>query len=59
MARRTCAPAWFWGLGALILTGLTAEIDGRMQLAGSLVTLVAAGSPGALIEPFVQHLPTR
>lgn len=51
--------AWFWGLGALILTGLTTEIVGRMQLAGSLVTLIAAGSPGAQIDPFVQHLPTR
>jgi hypothetical protein len=51
--------AWFWGLGALILTGLTTETVGRTQLAGSLVTLIAAGSPGAQIDPFVQHLPTR
>jgi hypothetical protein len=51
--------AWFWGLGALILTGLTTEIVGRMQLAGSLVALITAGSPGAQIDPFVQHLPPR
>ena len=51
--------AWFWGLGALILTGLTTELVGRLPLAGSLVTLVTAGSPGAQIDPFVQHLPTR
>ena len=51
--------AWFWGLGALILTGLTTELVGRMQLAGSLVALITAGSPGAEIDPFVQHLPPR
>lgn len=51
--------AWFWGLGALILTGLTTEIVGRMQLAGSLVALITAGSPGAEIDPFVQHLPPK
>lgn len=51
--------AWFWGLGALILTGLTTELVGRMQLAGSLVALITAGSPAAEIDPFVQHLPPR
>lgn len=51
--------AWFWGLGALILTGLTTELVGRMQLAGSLVAVITAGSPGAEIDPFVQHLPPR
>jgi hypothetical protein len=56
---RRIHPAWFWGLGALILTGLTTELVGRLPLAGSLVTLVTAGSPGAQIDPFVQHLPTR
>ena len=56
---RRIQPAWFWGVGALILTGLTTEIVGRTQLAGSLVTLINAGSPGAQIDPFVQHLPTR
>jgi hypothetical protein len=56
---RRIHPAWFWGLGALILTGLTTELVGRLPLAGSLVTLVTAGSPGAQIDPFVQHLPPR
>jgi len=56
---RRIHPAWFWGLGALILTGLATELVGRLPLAGSLVTLVTAGSPGAQIDPFVQHLPPR
>jgi hypothetical protein len=30
-----------------------------MQLAGSLVTFITAGSPAAQIDPFVQHLPIR
>lgn len=54
---RRIHPAWFWGLGALIAAGLTTEFVGRMQLAGSLVTLITAGSPGAQVDPFVQHLP--
>jgi hypothetical protein len=56
---RRIHPAWFLGLGALILSGLTTELVGRMPLAGSLVTLITAGSPAARIDPFVQHLPLR
>lgn len=42
-------PAWLWGLG-FVLTGITvSEIVGRSALAGELVALVAAGSPGATV----------
>lgn len=54
---RRVHPAWLWGLGALMLTGLTTEIAGRSPMAGRLVAAVTAGSPGAAIDPFVQHLP--
>lgn len=54
---RRIHPAWLWGLGALIITGITTEIVGRSSLAGSMVALVTAGSPGAQMDPFVQHLP--
>lgn len=49
--------AWIWGLGALVIAGLTTEIVGRSQFAGSIVALVTAGSAGANVDPFVQHLP--
>ena len=54
---RRIHPAWFWGLGALILSGLITELVGRMPVAGSLATLITVGSPGAQIHPFAQHLP--
>jgi hypothetical protein len=56
---RRIHPAWFWGVGALILSGLTTELVGRMPLAGSLVAFITAGSSAALIDHFVQHLPPR
>lgn len=56
---RRVHPAWAWGLAALILTGLTTELVGRTALAGEVVTIITAGSPGARIDPFVQHLPPR
>ncbi|MBX3511651.1 MAG: hypothetical protein KF700_10665 [Hyphomonadaceae bacterium] len=49
--------AWLWGLGALIVTGATTEIAGRSPLAGWMVAQITAGSAGAQIDPFVQHLP--
>ncbi len=52
-------PAWFWGLGVLVATGVTTEIVGRTPLAGVAVTRITAGSPGAEVDPFVQHLPPR
>lgn len=54
---RRIHPAWLWGLGALIMTGITTETAGRSPLAGWLVARITAGSPGAAIDPFVQHLP--
>jgi uncharacterized membrane protein SirB2 len=54
---RRIHPAWLWGLGALIITGFTTETAGRSPLAGVLVAHITAGSPGADIDPFVQHLP--
>lgn len=54
---RRIHPAWLWGLGALVITGLTTEIVGRSQLAGAMVARITARSPGAEIDPFVQHLP--
>ena len=54
---RRIHPAWLWGLGVLAITGLTTEIAGRSPLAGWLVARITAGSPGAQIDPFVQHLP--
>jgi uncharacterized membrane protein SirB2 len=49
--------AWLWGLGVLVAAGLTTEIFGRAQVAGATVKLITAGSPGAQVDPFVQHLP--
>lgn len=54
---RRVHPAWISGLSVLILAGLTTEIAGRTQFAGSMVRFITAGSPGALVDPFVQHLP--
>lgn len=56
---RRIHPAWFWGLGILILTGLTTELVGRVGWTGALVTFITAGSPAAQIDPLVQHLPPR
>lgn len=54
---RRVHPAWWWGLGVLVVAGLTTELVGRAPLAGSMVQLITAGSPGANVDPFVQHLP--
>jgi hypothetical protein len=56
---RRVHPAWWYGLGALILTGITTEVLGRSSFAGSLVALINADAPGAEIDPFVQHLPPQ
>jgi hypothetical protein len=49
--------AWWWGLGALIMTGATTEIAGRSPIAGDIVALITAGTAGEKIDPTVQHLP--
>ncbi|MFT3726081.1 MAG: hypothetical protein QM773_21150 [Hyphomonadaceae bacterium] len=56
---RRIHPAWWWGLGALILSGVTTETLGRAPIAGEMAALITAGTPGAKIDPFVQHLPPR
>jgi uncharacterized membrane protein SirB2 len=56
---RSVHPAWWYGLGALILTGITTEMLGRSSFAGSLVALITAGAPGAEVDPFVQYLPPK
>lgn len=54
---RRIHPAWLWGLSILIVAGLTTELVGRSQVAGAAVRLITADSPGASVDPFVQHLP--
>jgi uncharacterized membrane protein SirB2 len=56
---RRIHPAWWWGLGALILTGVTTETFGRAPMAGDIVALITAEAPGEEIDPFVQHLPPQ
>ncbi len=57
MRDRRVHPAWLWGLGALIVTGVATEIVGRSALAGRMVAVITEGTPGAQVDPFVQHLP--
>jgi hypothetical protein len=59
LRERRVHPAWWWGLCALILSGVTTETLGRAPIAGEMAALVTAGSLGAEIDPFVQHLPPR
>ena len=54
---RRIHPAWLWGFGALVFTGITTEVVGRSPLAGWMVARITEGTPGAQIDPFVQHLP--
>lgn len=56
---RRVHPAWWWGLCALILSGVTTETLGRAPIAGEMAALITAGTPGAEVDPFVQHLPPR
>lgn len=36
-------PAWAWGLGALVATGIATEVVGRSALAGAAVAAITAG----------------
>lgn len=56
---RRVHPAWWWGLCALILSGVTTETLERAPIAGEMAALITAGTPGAEVDPFVQHLPPR
>lgn len=56
---RRVHPAWWWGLCALILSGVTTETLGRAPIAGEMAALITDGTPGAEVDPFVQHLPPR
>lgn len=58
LRERRVHPAWMWGLSVLVLAGLTTEMVGRSPWAGSAVRVLTAGSPGAYVDPFVQHLPS-
>jgi hypothetical protein len=42
-----------------MLTGVTTEVVGRSPIAGDIVALITAETPGELINPFVQHLPQQ
>jgi hypothetical protein len=33
-------PAWAWGLGALVVTGIATEVAGRSALAGAAVAMI-------------------
>lgn len=57
LRERRVHAAWVWGLGVLIVAGLTTEIVGRAEWAGAAVRVITAGSPGAQVDPFVRHLP--
>ncbi len=57
LRERRVHPAWMWGLSVLVVSGLTTEIVGRSSWAGSAVRVLTADSPGAYVDPFVQHLP--
>ncbi|MFN3958671.1 MAG: hypothetical protein ACK4NP_02025 [Parvularculaceae bacterium] len=50
-------PAWLWGLGVLCMTAITTETVGRSPLAGRMVGLITAESPGAQVDPFIKHMP--
>ena len=36
-------PAWAWGLGALVATGIATEVVGRSALAGAAVAMITTG----------------
>lgn len=59
LRERRVHPAWWWGLCALILSGVTTETLGRAPIAGEMVALITTDTPGAEVDPFVQHLPPR
>lgn len=44
-------PAWAWGLGALVVTGMATEVVGRSALAGAAVAAITAGQPAAGTAP--------
>lgn len=47
-------PAWLWGMGALIISGLTTELLGRSAFIGATVEAITAGTPGAIHPPMMK-----
>jgi hypothetical protein len=50
-------PAWAWGLGTLVMTGIVTEVAGRSALAGAAVTMITQGSPAAGAAPLASLTP--
>lgn len=50
-------PAWAWGLGALVATGMATEVVGRSALAGAAVAMITAGQPAAGTAPLAGITP--
>jgi hypothetical protein len=44
-------PAWWWGIGALTLTHLLIELCGRGAPGVAATIAIAAGTPGAAVDP--------
>jgi len=50
-------PAWAWGLGALVMTGIATEVVGRSALAGAVVAAITEGHPAAGTAPLERPSP--
>lgn len=44
-------PAWFWGMGAMLMTGVAIDVVTHSPLGDALYRAVTAGSPGADVAP--------
>jgi len=50
-------PAWFWGVGAILVSAAAIEIITYSPVGGDLYRAVTAGSPGAAIAPLAFGAP--
>jgi uncharacterized membrane protein YdcZ (DUF606 family) len=50
-------PAWAWGLGALVATGIATEVAGRSALASTMVAVITEGNPVAGTAPLASLTP--